>query len=328
MASQFSRRTILKASALGAAFGWPSLAFSQGFPDKSKPIRGLNPSSPGATTDVVARAFGQALAEVLGANVIIENRPGAEGVIGMQAAKNAAPDGQSILFTSLSTISMNPFLFKQLPYDPEKDFIPLAGTVKFGLIVCVGSSVKEKTLQEFLVKAKASPGKYTYASISATTRLAGHMMAKAAGVELLNIPFKNYSDVMTNLISGKIDMFITDVAGAQPFFSQGVRAIAATPAKRLPDMPDLPTLQENGVPGIDITGWHGAWLPAKTPAPIVDTLKTAFREVWVNKHVRELCDKKGMETLELAGDDFAAFLRAESEKWGTAIREAGMAQTI
>ncbi|MET8523953.1 tripartite tricarboxylate transporter substrate binding protein [Nocardioides sp. NPDC004968] len=328
MTSQFSRRTFLAASTLSATFGLPSLAFSQGYPDKNKPIRALVPSSPGATTDVVARSFSQALAEVLKANVIVENRAGADGVIGMQAAKSAAPDGQTILFTSLSTMSMNPFLFKQLPYDPEKDFIPLAGTVKFGLILCVGTSVKEKTLQELMVKAKASPGKYTYASVSATTRLAGHMMAKAAGVELLNIPFKNYTDVMTNLISGKIDMFMTDVAGAQPFFSQGVRAIAATPAKRLPDMPDLPTLQENGIAGIDITGWHGAWLPAKTPAPIVDTLKSAFRDVWANKHVRELCEKKGMETLDLTGDDFAAFLRVESEKWGSAIREAGMANTI
>ena len=324
-----SRRTVLKgAAALGTMLGLPSVALAQAFPDKSKPIKGIAPYAPGSTVDTLARAYAQAMTEVLGAHVVIENRPGAEGVIGLQAAKTAAADGYTILFTSISTQAVNPHLFKQLTYDPLKDFTALGGTMQSILLMNTGTSIKFKTAREFIEAAKINPGKYTYASISATTRLGGEVFAKAAGVKLLNVPYKNFSDLTSDLISGRVDLLFADQPAVGPFYSQGVRSLAACSTKRPAALPDVPTLEEQGVPGVDIVGWHGAYVPANTPAAVVATLRDALKKAAASKYVKDYHKTFGTEPLDLLGEDFAAFQRAEYEKWGKAVREAGMAGTL
>lgn len=329
MTNQYSRRSFLAtASALGVAIGAPSLAHAQSFPEKGKAIRAIVPFPAGSTSDTLARPFTLAMGETLGTTVVVDNKAGADGVIGMRAVKASPPDGYTILFTSLSTQVMNPHLFKELPYDPLKDFIPLAGTMKSPLMVNVGPSIPFKTATEFFAAAKANPKKYTYASVSATTRIAGHMLSKAAGIELVNVAYKGFGDLVSNLIAGKVDILIADGPAVKPYFSQGVRSLAVASLNRFPPFPDVPTLQEQGLKGFEIVGWHAAYVPANTPAAVVTQLRDAVRKAVQSKYVKEYYTNFGVEPLDLAGDDLAAFQKAEYEKWGQAIREAGMAGTV
>jgi tripartite-type tricarboxylate transporter receptor subunit TctC len=221
---------------------------------------------------------------------------------------------------------MNPHLFKALPYDPLKDFIPLAGTMKSALLMNVGPSVPFKSAKEFFAAAKANPGKYTYASVSATTRLGGFMLAKAAGITMVNVPYKNYGDLISNLLAGKIDVLMADAPGVGAYYSQGVRSLASCTVKRV--RPELPTLDEEGLKGLEIYGWHGTYVPANAPAAAVTALREAVRQAARSKYVKDYLTNFGVEPLDLVGDQFAAFQQAEYDKWGAAIREAGMAGTL
>ena len=330
MAYLYTRRNILTtAAAVGTTLGLTPMARAQSFPDKTKPIVGIVAYAPGSGVDVIARAYAQAMSEILGTNVIIENRPGAEGMIGMQAAKTAPPDGHTILFTSISTQTVNPHLFKRPTYDALKDFTPLAGTSKVTLLLNAGTSLASfKSAREFIQAAKASPGKYSYASISATTRLAAEMFAKAAGIKLLNIPYKNFSDLTADLASGRVDLLMADAGGVGAAYKQGVRPLAAASSRRLPSLPEVPTFEEQGIAGLEIVGWHGAYAPVRTPAPIVATLRQAVQQAAKSKVVRDYFAASGAEPLDLAGEEFAAFQRAEFDKWGAAVREAGLQGTF
>jgi tripartite-type tricarboxylate transporter receptor subunit TctC len=329
MAHPYSRRTALKtAGAIAATLGLPSLTLAQSFPDKSKPIKGIAPAAAGTTVDTLARAYAQAMSEILGTNVVIENRAGAEGVIGLQAAKTAAPDGYTIMFTSVSTQSVNPHLFKELTYDPLKDFIPLGGTMKVPLLMNAGPKLPFKTAREFVEAAKAEPGKYTYASISATTRLSGEMFAKAAGIKLLNVPYKSFADFVSDVLAGRTNIYFADGAAVLPYAAQGMRSLATATATRVARFPDLPTMAEQGVPGLDIVGWHAAYVPANTPAAVVTVLRDALQKAVSSKVVKDYISNSGNEPLALFGEEFAAFQRAEYDKWGRAVRDAGLAGTL
>jgi tripartite-type tricarboxylate transporter receptor subunit TctC len=320
-----SRRSLLKTvAALGATYGLPSLVLAQTFPDKTKPIKGIAPYSAGSAVDVVARAYAQAMSEILGTNVLIENRAGAEGVIGLQAVKTAPTDGYTMLFTSLSTQVVNPHMFKQLTYDPLKDFIPLAGTMKSIQLMNSGPSLPFKTTREFIEAAKAKPGKYTYASISATTRLTAQMFAKAADIKLLNVPYRSFSDLTADLLSGRVDLLFADGPSVMPFVKQGLRVLAALSPTRSPSLPDIPTMQEQGVPALEVIGWHGAYVPAKTPSDVVTVLRDAVVKASSSKHVTDYFKSVSVEPLPLVGDKFAEFQAAEYEKWGKAVNDAGL----
>lgn len=310
------------------AFGLPSLARAQSYPDRSRPIRGIAPASAGTTTDSVARVYAQALSEILGTSVVIDNRAGAQGVIGLQAVKTAPPDGYTIMFTSISTQAINPHLFKQIGYDALADFIPLAGTMKSILLMNAGSSVKANSAREFIAAAKANPGKYAVGSISATTRLAGEMFAKAAGISLLSVPYKSHSDLTSDLLSGRIDLYFADQGAIGPYYKMGLRSLAACSSARSKSLPDVPTMQEQGVAGLEIIGWHGAYAPANTPRAITSVLQDALRQASNSKPVRNYFSTFGTEPLELVGEEFAAYNRAEFERWGVAVREAGLAGTL
>jgi tripartite-type tricarboxylate transporter receptor subunit TctC len=324
-----TRRTVVIASASAAAsLALPWSARAQSYPEKGRPIRAVLPSSPGSATDGMARAYGQAMGEILGTNVIVENRAGGEGVIGAMAVKSSAPDGYTTLFTSLSAMVVNPHTFKQLSYDPMKDFIPLSGTVQNTLVLAVGPSVPFKTAKEFLAAAKANPGKYTYASVSAITRLAGSMLMKAAGVELLNVPYKSMGDLGANWLGGSVDAFIADLATFNPFLTKGVRPLAVAGKSHLAAIPNVPTFQEEGVSGIELTGWFAAYAPAGTPALAVAKLRDAMRQASQSKVVKDYLSNFNAEPFDLVGDDLAAFQRVEFDKWGKAVRDAGMTGTL
>ena len=329
MKHQPARRRLVLASTTAAAslaLPWPVVA--QSYPEKGRPIRAILPSSPGSATDGMARAYGQAMGEILGTTVVVDNRPGGEGVIGAMAVKSAPADGYTTLFTSLSAIVFRLPHMQKTPYDPMKDFVPLSGTVQNTLLLAVGPHVPFKTAREFIAAAKASPGKYTYASVSAITRLAGSMLMEAAGIDLLNVPYRTMGDLGANWLGGSVDAFIADLATFNPFLTKGVRPLAVAGTSRLAALPTVPTFIEEGVSGVELIGWFAAYASSATPAPVVARLRDAMRQASQSKVVKDYLTTFNAEPFDLVGDDLAAFQRVEFDKWGKAVRDAGMAGTL
>lgn len=311
-------------SLLLAAVLAPGLAGAQTYPDKSVPIKIIVPFGPGSSADALGRAVARGLAEVSGVTVIVENRAGADGLIGIEAAKLSRPDGYTMLLTTNSTQVVNPHLYKKLPYDPISDFVPLAGVARVPMMMNVGPHIPFKTVREFVAAMRANPGKYTIASATSTTRVAGEMLKSAAGVDILAVPFKNFSDAFTDVVAGRIDMVIVDAATAGPFYQTGVRPMATTIAYRSARFPEVPTLQEEGIAGYDAGGWYAAFFPDKTPQAIVDTMRDHLSKALKTSYVTDVYTTAGMEPLNVAPQDMDKFQRAEFERWGAAVRAANL----
>ncbi|RZL90722.1 MAG: tripartite tricarboxylate transporter substrate binding protein [Variovorax sp.] len=322
------RRVVAGAAALGAALGLPRLVFGQvTFPDKSKTIKAIVPFGPGATVDVLGRVYAQQVGRILDTTIVVDNRPGAEGVLGVQAAKTAPADGYTYLCASISTQVVNPHFFKKPPYESQKDFIPIAGTMKTPFVMIAGPNLPFKTVKEFVAAAKSEPGKFTFASISSATRLAGEMFAKAAGIQLLNIPYKNQSDFISDTLANRVNVFFADPGNLIANLSLGLRGLAACTKTPLSRLPEIPTLESQGIP-LEIVGYHSAYVPAGTPANALGALIDAFRKAEASKAVRDYIASTGNEPMTLFGDEFAAYERAEFDRWGKAAREAGLAGTL
>ncbi|MEY4100516.1 MAG: hypothetical protein RL300_1687 [Pseudomonadota bacterium] len=309
---------------LAASLMVTGLASADTYPDKNKPIRLVVPYNAGSSTDVLARALARGMSETSGVNVIVENKIGGDAVIGVQAVKTAPPDGYTILLTTISSQAVNPHVIANLPYDPIADFVPLVGVAKITLMVNLGAKTPAKTVREFIAAAKANPGKYTVGSASTTTRLAGEMLQTAAGIQLLPVPYKNFNDAGSNMVSGELDVMVVDAATIGAFYSKGVKLVAAASNTRNSRFPNVPTMAEEGVPGYEILGWFAAYSPAKTPPAIAATMIDILNKGLKTKYVTDIYDTYAMEPLDLAGDKLGAFQRAELEKWGKAVRAANM----
>jgi tripartite-type tricarboxylate transporter receptor subunit TctC len=299
-------------------------ATAQTYPDKSKPIRLIVPFNAGTSTDVLGRALGRAMTDVAGLNVIIDNVAGAEAVLGARAAKQAPPDGYTMFLTTLSTQAVNPHMLANLPYDPIADFIPLVGVAKAPLMMNVGPGVPFKSAREFFAAARANPGKYSFGSASATVRLASEMLAQAAGVQFLAVPYKNFSDLMTNVASGEVHFMIADLGTAGPFYKSGVRPLMTVSGKRVASYPDVPTAQDEGLGDYNVAGWYATYFPAKTPPAIVSAMRNIVREAAKSKHVTDVMATFAFEPLLVEADELDAFQRAEYEKWGKAVKAANL----
>jgi len=329
MARLHSRRSFLaNTAAIGAAIGLGKAAFAQAtFPDKSKTMRGIVPLAAGSTVDALARIYAQQMSEILGTTFIIENRPGGEFLIGIQAVKSAPADGYTILFSSISSQVVNPHLFKQLPYDPLKDFVPLGGTMKTPLVMITGPEFPLKTVKEVVDAAKRDPDKYSYGSVSATTRVAGGMFAQATGIKLLNVPYKNFGDMISDTLTNRISFFFADGAALLPYQVKGMRGLAVCAKTRSSSFPDVPTMAEAGVP-LEIVGYQSAYVAAGTPPAVVAVLRDALKKAETSKAVKDFIASTGNEVMNLHGEQFAAYERSEYERWGQAVREAGLAGTL
>lgn len=313
---------------MGASLALPRIAFGQGaFPDKSKTIRAVVPFSAGAAVDVLGRIYAQQISQTLGINVVVDNRPGGEGVIGVQAVKSAPADGYTYLCASISTQVVNPHLFKTPSYDAQKDFLPIAGTIKNPFVMITGPNFPFKTVKEVVAAAKAEPGKFTYASVSSATRLAGEMFAKAAGIQLLNVPYKNQSDFISDTLANRVNFLFADPANLMANMPLGMRGLATCTKTRLARFPDMPTMEQQGI-SLEIVGYHSAYVSAGTPASVRNTIIDAFRKAEASKPVRDFISSTGNEVMSLFGDEFAAYERLEFERWGKAARDAGLAGTL
>lgn len=297
-------------------------AFAQDrYPSQS--IRFVVPFTAGSATDTLARLLGQHVSQSLGQPVVVENIAGGSGIMAAQNVARAAPDGYTVLITSNTTHASNQSLLKKVPYDALNDFEPVTklGTITLALVA--HPSVSAKDVKELVAFAKANPGKLTFGSGSTSSRVAGELLKIAAGIDMLHVPYKSNPQVVTDLLGGQISLFFGDVSTALPPVRAGrLKGFAVSSLKRSPLAPDLPTLDEAGIDGYDLTAWFAAFVPAKTPRPVVEKLNTALRAALTDKELEAKLQAAGIEPAGSSPEDLKAFVSAEIKKWAKIVAEA------
>lgn len=298
---------------------------AQSYPDR--PIRLIAPFVPGGPTDIVARVVAQKLGENVRQTVVVDNRGGAGGSVGMQIAANSAPDGYTIVLGSSGNLAVNPALDSKLPYHPLRDFQPLTQTTSGPQVLVVPNSLAVKTLQDFIVLAKAKPGQLNYASggTGTTTHLGPELFKLAAGINLVHVPYKGTGQALTDVISGQVQMMMSSALPAIPHLKAGrLRGLAVTSAKRASVAPDLPTMAEAGLPGFETTSWHGMLVPTKTPKSISGRVHAELVKALTQADVKEKFAGLGMDVVANRPEEFTAYIRSESEKWAKVIKTIGL----
>lgn len=305
--------------ALGAA-----MAQAQGtYPDR--PVKIIVPIGPGGSYDLVGRHLADVLSKRSGQTFVVENKPGAGTVVGTQAAAASEPDGYTLLVGGLSNMAFNSALYSKLAYDPRKDFVPVALIYKFGYVMVSRKDLPQANLKDIIAAAKANPGSITVATAGVGTgqQLVAAAFMKAAGVKLLEVPYKGSPPAFTDLLAGRIDLFFDSIAAGLPYVQSGqARGIAVLSSKRSPLAPDVPTMAEAGVPGLDVDSWLGIFVPAKTPPAVIAKLRSDIRASLPD--LKERFEKSGGEVWDLPDDKLNGFVASEYETWTRLIREAGI----
>jgi tripartite-type tricarboxylate transporter receptor subunit TctC len=322
---QISKRS---AAALGACLAIaattaPALA-QQSYPNK--PIRMVCPFPPGGTTDLVARLVAQKFSEAWGQQVVVDNRPGAGGVIGTEMVAQAAPDGYSILLGSITTHAVNPALYKKLRFDPIRDFAPVSLVVSSPQLLALHPSVAAKSVKELIALAKARPGQLNYGSAGTGTspHLTFELFKSMAAIDVVHVPYKGTGPAITDLIGGQVQMMITGVVALMPHVKSGkLRAVGVTSAKRVPALPEVPTIAESGVAGFDVSSWFGVFLPAATPRAIVMKMNREIHRILENPEVRQRLIDQGADPASNTPEEFAAYVKSEMTRWGQVVRSTG-----
>lgn len=322
MTRPIGRRAAL--AALAATPALPGLAAAQGaWPDR--PIRFIVAFPAGSGTDVTTRLFADPLGTALGQPVVVDNRGGANGFIATEAVARARPDGYTFLFTANTTHGSNPALFRRLPYDPVADFAPVALIGVGVLLVVVNKDLPIHSMQDLAAHARANPGRLNFASGSASSRVAGEMFKAQAGVDMVNVTYRSNPLGITDVISGVAQVMFVDATTSAPHAREGrVRAIGVTSRERVPMLPDVPTVEEQGFPGYEMLSWNAVYAPAGTPAPIVLRMNALFNEIMARPAVAERLTGNGMVLRPGSPDDLAAFQAAEIDKWKRLVTAAGI----
>jgi tripartite-type tricarboxylate transporter receptor subunit TctC len=320
-----NRRTLLASAS--AALVLPRAASAQGAWPDGKVIKAIVPFAAGSATDTIARVYAEQMAKTLGTSIIIENRAGANGMLGADAVAKAAPDGFTILVGTNSTNAAAPALFKTVPFDHEKDFAPIAYMGHVPLLVCVPAKSEFKTLNDLIAAGKANPGKLNFASASSSQRVSTEMLMSMAGFKMNLVTYRASPQAVTDLITGQIDVFVADLAVMLPQVQGGaIRALAITASKRAPQLPDLPTVEEAaGLKGYELIAWFGAFAPSATPAPVIARLNDAVVKAAASPEVRErLGAGLGITVASSTPAELAANVKTESAKWQKAVADAGI----
>jgi tripartite-type tricarboxylate transporter receptor subunit TctC len=289
-------------------------------------VRVIVPFPPGGGTDTVARPLSAKLTQLTGQQFVIDNRGGAGGTLGAAAAAKATPDGYTVLLSPVH-VAVAVSAYKNLPYDLEKDLVPVTTVAVFPDVLMAANRVPAKTLPELIAYAKANPGKINCGSAgNGTTRhLACEMFNSAAGIKAVHVPYKGTGPATTALLGGEIDYIFEALGSAAPHIRSGkLRAIAVTSSKRSPSFPEIPTAAESGLPGFDVTSWYGLWVPAGTPPAVVQRLHALVLKAFEDAETRELWFKLGADAGGMPPEAFAAFVRSEVQKWGKVVRDAGV----
>jgi tripartite-type tricarboxylate transporter receptor subunit TctC len=313
------RRLLGAALVLGAAFG----ASAQDYP--SQQITLIVPFAAGSGTDAVARIVGLKLADRLKQPVVIDNKPGASAQIGAQAAAKAKPDGYTLFMTTNTSHSANPSLFQKLPYDPVKDFTPIARVGELPFALVVPNSLPVKSMRELIAYAKANPNKLSYATPNSTSLVASETIKRIAGLDIVGVPYKSSPQAMTDLIAGSVQVYVTDFgSGLQMMKSDKVRTLAVTTAKASPLLPGVPPMAE-ALPGFDLTSWNGIFGPAGMPGPVVDRLNRELQVVLADAEVQDKLAGLGFQVWpSKTPGEFARYVEDQLKHWSTLIKQAGI----
>ena len=295
--------------------------YAQNYP--AKQLTFVVPFIAGSATDQQARVVAQGITEATGISVIVDNKVGANGFIAAQAVAGAAPDGYTILVSTNTTHAANEHLFKKLPYDPVKDFEPITALNKGSQILIVNKNFPANSVKELIAAAKKNPGKYTFGSGSASSRLAVELFQQMAGIQLLHVPYKSSPLAINDLIAGNIDLMIVDAPNSlAQMKANNVRGLAVSGASRNPLAPELPTIAEAGVPGYEMSYWTAAWAPAKTPKSIIDKLNQLMIAATKAEPAQKFYTSTGSERYTTSPEGLAKFQALEANKWGAIIKEA------
>jgi tripartite-type tricarboxylate transporter receptor subunit TctC len=309
---------LLAAGAVPAQNGAPS------YPAKS--IRLIVPFAPGGTNDVLGRIVADKLAERLGQPLVIDNRAGANSVLGSEIAARASADGYTLLIVSAG-LAVNPSIVRSLPYDTERDLTPIALIGGGPYLMVVHPAVPAKTVQEFIVWVKSKPGQVNYASVGTGSppHLAAELLRITAGIDMQHIPYKGGSAVLPDLIAGRVSMFFGSISTLHPHVQAGrLRAIAVTTLQRAGAMPELPTFIESGLAGYEVNGWYGLLGPGKMPRAIVKRLNTEVRQALAEPDTKRRFNAIGMDPAPGSPEEFAALIHSEIAKWAKVVHAAGI----
>ncbi len=313
--------------AVAAIFGLalPGQAAAQ-YPNK--PIRLLVPFAPGGSSEIVSRAYGAEMAKVLGQNVIVENKPGGAGNIAMVEAKNAEKDGYTIILGHVGTLAVNPAMFgAKLPYDPVKDFIPITLLSKVPSLVVVNAGVPAKNLKEYVALAKSKPGAVNYGSAGngSSGHLAMAYLNQVAGMDSQHVPYKGTGPMLTDLLAGRLEATFTGAPPLLPHVKDGkLRAIAVGTAKRVPALPDVPTVAEQGYPGFETSQWYGLLAPAGTPDAIIKKLAEAAAIASKTPGVAERLAAEAADPVTNNTKEFTAYIALEMKRWGDVVKKGNI----
>jgi tripartite-type tricarboxylate transporter receptor subunit TctC len=314
----------LCASTAALAQSPPAGSGAAGYPNK--PIRLIVPFPPGGGNDVIARVVGQKLGERLGQTVVIENRGGSNGTIGLVALMQAAPDGYTLAVGAAGPMAVNPSLYEKLPYDPVRDFAPITNMVNFPLLLVTHPSVPVKTVKDIVDMAKAKPNALFYASPGSgnSGHLAGELFNSMAKVSTTHVPYKGQGPAVTDLLAGQVQMLYSSIPSVIGHVQQGkLNAIAVGSSQRLSSLPNVPTIGET-VPGYEAYSWVGMVAPAKTPKEIITRLNREIVEILKQKDVEDKLVSEGAIPVGDTPEQFAAYIAAEIKKWGAVVKSANI----
>ena len=320
-ALSYGASTVLVLSGVAATGGTAS---SAEFP--SKPIRMIVAFAPGGGTDIIGRIAARGLSENLGAQVVVDNRPGAGGNIGTEIVARAVPDGYTLVTAGTGTHAINPWLYANIPYDAVKDFEPVCLVAATPYLMVVNPSVPARTVKEFIALAKASPDKINMASSGSggMPHLSGELFNMMTGIKMTHVPYKGTGAVFPDLIGGRVQVTFGDIVATIPHVkSEKLRALGVTSPKRVPSLPDVPTIAESGVPGYDAVGWFGTFAPAGTPKAVIAKLNAA-----IVKHVRQADTAErlaalGAEVVASTPEQFRAIQKRDLARWGKVVKQSG-----
>jgi tripartite-type tricarboxylate transporter receptor subunit TctC len=312
--------TLCAASLMAAAS-----ATAQTYP--SRPIRIIVPQAPASGPDIMARQVAQKLTESWGQQVVVDNRPGANGIIGMEAVARSKPDGYTLVMSVPSALTMNPYVYKQLPYDTFRDFVAITQTAlnTFGLVV--NPTLPARSAKQLVALGKAHPGQLNYGSfgIGNQTHLAAELFSQATGLKTVHVPYKGQTPAVTELVAGQVSFMFTPMPGAAGMVDAGkLRLLATCGEKRDAVYSSAPTMLESGYPAVVITGWSGLLAPAGTPGELVNRLQAEIARHILAPELKELIRKQGAEPVGSTPQEFAAFIKSEAKKWSQVIKRAGL----
>jgi len=293
----------------------------------AKPIRILIAQAPGSATDVISRVVGNRLGEALGQPIVIEARPGAGGALGTEAAARSAPDGYTLFMANNSTHGSNPALYAKLPYDAVNDFAPISLVASVPYVLVVDPSLPVNSVDQLIKLAKSAPGKMNFASAGngSTHQFCGELLKSMAGIDMVHVPYKGSPPAIAGLLGGEVQMMFANLTDIGSQLRSGrVKALGVTTPKRAPLLPEVPTLDESGLPGFEIESWFGLLAPAGTPAPIIARLNAETLKVLARDDVRQALNAQGLQLEPGTPEQFAAHIKSEIAKFTRIARAAGI----